>query len=510
MSNPAHLQQLKKGPTAWNKWRRANRSTVPDLSDADLTEINPLYFPNSTTEIIFADLSKYNLSGVKLAGADLSGVKLRGSNLSSADLGGAKLFEADLREANLKNARLIKTEFNLARLEGANLTAADLTQAQLSEARLKNAVLKKATLVEVEADNINLIGANLAGANLNKADMMDANCYQVNFTRATLRGVTLLGANLSETDFRGADLSVSNLEQTLLSQANLQGVNLSAAKLRGSNLVRANLSRADCSNADLAHTYLNRADLSHCNLQAADLFDANLSDANLHKANLASAILVRATLVRTNLSGALLDNAHIYGISVWDIAGKPKNQNNLVITPREAPAITVDELEVAQFIYLLINNAKVRNAIDTITSKAVLILGRFYKQRKDVLDALRDELRKRNYIPIVFDFEKPGSKDLTETVSTLAQMSRFVIADITDAKSIPQELSHIIPNNPSLPIVSIMSQGYREYAMYEHFARYPWVLPIYKYRSKKSLIGAIRQKIIDPGEKLSKQLRPAS
>jgi hypothetical protein len=32
----------------------------------------------------------------------------------------------------------------------------------------------------------------------------------------------------------------------------------------------------------------------------------------------------------------------------------------------------------------------------------VLILGRFTDERKEVLDALRDELRKRDYLPIPF------------------------------------------------------------------------------------------------------------
>src|SRR4051812_46880273 len=97
------------------------------------------------------------------------------------------------------------------------------------------------------------------------------------------------------------------------------------------------------------------------------------------------------------------------------------------------------ELEMAQFLNLLIKNPNIRRMIDTITSKVVLILGRFSPDREPVLDAIRDELRKRDYLPVLFDFKKPSNRDITETVSTLAHMAKFVIADITDAKSIPQE-----------------------------------------------------------------------
>jgi hypothetical protein len=83
----------------------------------------------------------------------------------------------------------------------------------------------------------------------------------------------------------------------------------------------------------------------------------------------------------------------------------------LVITPEGEPDITVDNIEVAQFVYLLLYNQKIRAAIDAITSKAVLILGRFTQERKAVLDALRNELRKRDYLPILFDFDvrPPGT-----------------------------------------------------------------------------------------------------
>src|SRR5918999_1855834 len=134
--------------------------------------------------------------------------------------------------------------------------------------------------------------------------------------------------------------------------------------------------------------------------------------------------------------------------------------------------------------------------ITTITSKAVLILGRFTPERKSVLDALRKDLRKQGFLPILFDFDKPAS--LTETVSTLAHLARFVITDITDAKSIPQELQHIVPNLPSLPVQPIILSSQNEYGMFNDFRDYPWVLPLYGYDSLKRLLAVLEEKVIEP------------
>ena len=163
-------------------------------------------------------------------------------------------------------------------------------------------------------------------------------------------------------------------------------------------------------------------------------------------------------------------------------------------------------MKVAQFIYLLLNNKEIRDVIDTISKKVVFILGRFTAERKAILDALRDELRKRNYSPVVFDFEKPASRDITETVSTLAHMARFVIADITEPRSIPQELQSIVPHLPSVPIQPLMQSLDREYGMFEHFPRYPWVLPIYRYRDIDELLISIQEHVILPAEQRANEL----
>jgi hypothetical protein len=260
------------------------------------------------------------------------------------------------------------------------------------------------------------------------------------------------------------------------------------------------------SEAKLGEAYLSYADLPGANLSEADLSGANLSKADLSGANLSDADLTRSALVETNLTVATLTGCSIYGISAWNLNLKGAKQRNLNVSGLNEPAIMVDNLEVAQFIYLLLNNERIRQVIDTITSKVVLILGRFISDRKAVLDAIRDELRQRGYLPILFDFEKPSGRDLTETISTLAHIARFIIADITEAKSIPQELQAIVPNLPSVPVQPLLLTSVREYGMFEHFRRYPWVLDTYYYDNHNEVLASIEDKVISPAETKAREL----
>jgi hypothetical protein len=53
----------------------------------------------------------------------------------------------------------------------------------------------------------------------------------------------------------------------------------------------------------------------------------------------------------------------------WGVKLEGARQQNLIITPAIEPEIAVDNIEVGQFIYLLLHNEKIRDVIDTITSK---------------------------------------------------------------------------------------------------------------------------------------------
>jgi hypothetical protein len=311
--------------------------------------------------------------------------------------------------------------------------------------------------------------------------------------------------DLREVDLHEADLPKVNLEGANLSKANLIEAKLTDARLIGTDLTGANLTGAELTLATLLNANLTDAILTGANLILTVLLNANLTGASLTGAN-----LQLSTMVAADLTGANLTGCRIYGISAWRLKSERTTQHNLIITDQDEPEITVDNIEVAQFIHLLLNNQNIREAIDTITSKAVLILGRFTADRKAVLDALREELRKRNYLPIVFDFSLPSTRDITETISLLARMARFVVADITDAKSIPQELGVIVPDLPSVPVQPLLLEGSAEYSMFEHFKRYPWVLETYSYPSPELLIANLAERVIGPAEDYARSVTGAT
>ena len=260
-----------------------------------------------------------------------------------------------------------------------------------------------------------------------KVDLSDAGLYWINLAGANLSGADLSGAylrsaNLKKADLSKVDLSGANLVNAKLDGANLYGANLEKSFLTGTSFKSATLIKADLTQAHLVGAFFSNANLCEADLTGANLYGAYFFDANLKKASLSAAILSRtnfnradlseadlrsAVLVETILEQATLTNCKVYGLSAWNLKGIPKEQSGLIITPKNESAITVDDMQVAQFIYLLLNRENIRKVLNSITSKAVLILGRFTPERKVILDRIAEELRKYNLLPIIFDFERP-------------------------------------------------------------------------------------------------------
>ena len=341
---------------------------------------------------------------------------------------------------------------------------------------------------------------------------------EINLRNADLSRLNLAFVNLSDADLTKANLTETNLSEANLSRANLREANLfqadlGRALLRNAELMAANLSRSRLNNADLSQAYLHdahlfEASLNYANLTGAFLYSTNLNGANLEGADLSGSHLESATMVRTKVEKARISGSTLYGISVWDLDGQFDEQNDLIITPYDLPSITVDNIKVAQFIYLILNNKEIRDVINTLTSKSVLVLGRFsIPERKLILDALRSTLRKYNLLPIVFDFDRPADKDFTETIKTLAGLCYFVIADITNPKSSPLELQATVPDY-QIPFVPIIQEGESPFAMMVDLQKkYNWVLNTVTYDSMETLIKVLKPLIIDPAMKKRQELR---
>jgi uncharacterized protein YjbI with pentapeptide repeats len=292
--------------------------------------------------------------------------------------------------------------------------------------------------------------------------------FQVDLFGADLAGADLRQANFSGTDLRQANLWKADLSEADLSDANLSGASLRGAHLMGANLKRANLSGADLSGADLRGTSF-----------------------------------VRTVIDKAKISGSL-----VHAIHLLDLKGEFEEQKDLVITPSKTPIITVDNIKVAQFIHLILNNEEIRDVINIVTSRSVLIVGRFsIPERKSILDALRNNLRENDLLPIVYDFDRPTDKDFAETIKTLAGLSLFVIADITNPKSSPLELQATVPDY-QIPFVPIIQEGEQPFStMIDLQKKYNWVLDTLSYNSIETLLGALKPAIIDPALQKHNELR---
>jgi uncharacterized protein YjbI with pentapeptide repeats len=216
-------------------------------------------------------------------------------------------------------------------------------------------------------------GANLKGADLDEADLRGADLRGANLRRANLGGVYLTEADLPRASLVEADLRGANLRGANLRRANLRRADLGGANLKGADLDEADLRGADLGLADLRGAELISADLSEANFSGAYLYEANLRMANLSKADLNGANLTGAALIETNLENAVLTGCRVCGISAWNVKlSQGTKQENLIITAEHEPEVTVDNIEV-----LLLRNEKIRDVIDTIGRKGVLLLGRF-------------------------------------------------------------------------------------------------------------------------------------
>lgn len=360
----------------------------------------------------------------------------------------AELFQRDEAERRLKDGVAAWNQWRAAHpemepdLEGADLEGIDLgclyhrPESENSYEENERAI----DLHSVRLMGANLRRANLRGANLSAAKLMDAD----------LTGAFLDRANLAWADFDNATLNKATAHWARAQHAYMVGTKLVRAKLEFADLTGSDLSLARCEHANLTGAWLSFCDLTNADFACADRRGAHLN---------------YARLVETKLPGADLTGAFVYGIAAWNLNTENATQFDLVITPRDEPEITVDRIEIAQFVYLLVNNERIRDAIDTLGRKCVLLLGRFRGPGWDVLQTLKNALRARGFVPMLFTFGPEERKSRLDTVETLALLSRLVVADITDPRAVIGELARIEKHMARVPVEIVIKEPEKPGAM---------------------------------------------
>jgi hypothetical protein len=86
-------------------------------------------------------------------------------------------------------------------------------------------------------------------------------------------------------------------------------------------------------------------------------------------------------------------------------------------------------------------------------------------------------------------------------------MSKFIIADLTGAKAVVQELQAIVPDFPSVAVRFIIQKSEKDPSMLDHIRRFPWVLDgAFEYENPAEVIESINNSILEPVEAKLKEL----
>lgn len=413
-------------------------------------------------------------------------IDLSGINLSCSDLRNYDFSDCILTKTNLQKSHLGNANFHNSNASFANFRKSYFNNTNFEKSDLRNSNLKATIIRNTNFNNSLFNNSDFSGSNIKDSFFTQANIRDCVFSSARIDNVVFTKAHFERSSFRDAKLLNSNFE---------------LVKLNDSNVLMTKIVKCNFQTSMLYNSIFDTCKFDTCNFNNTLFTAGKIINSSLNKTNLQKVDFRNTQLTSDTFHDCDLSKSKIFGVSAWKLTLTNTIQEDLRISDTDEPRITIDNIEVAQFIYLLINNEKLRNIISTITSKVVLILGRFTPDRMKVLNLLREELRHKNYLPILFDFENSPNRDITETITTLALLSKFVIADITDPKSIPQELSQIIPHMTSLPVQPIILFGHTEYGMFEHFSKYPWVLNTIEYKDSDDIKKKVLDKIIDSCER---------
>jgi uncharacterized protein YjbI with pentapeptide repeats len=364
--------------------------------------------------------------------------------------------------------------------------------------------------------NLKFFKANFIHADLSGSDLRRSYFTTNDFLKANISNANLEEAVLARTKFRKAKILKSNIKKTKLMGADFNEADLRESCFIGSDLTNSKFDKANLSEVDFSETILRFCSFQETNLRKANLSKAIIKGSiflksDLSYVNMEDTDFSACSIISTNISSTKLKNSYIYGISTWDIETNKKTVMKDLVINRD-PLITVNDIEIAQFIYLIINNKKISNVITSMRTKTVLILGSFDSKTRLILNKIKELLPNYDLIPIVFNFKPPLEQREIETIKTLALLSKFVIVDLSERSGQYFEVS-IVPNTP-VPFVTIAFEGTIPSRMLEGLNVFDWWRKEYfSYPEKgwkNKLPYLIEEEIIPWASKINLQLKKDS
>lgn len=238
--------------------------------------------------------------------------------------------------------------------------------------------------------------------------------------------------------------------------------------------------------ADMTNCYLYEADMSAAGFPGADFSGSMIRKAYCSGTDFTDAIFIdcvlnNSTIIRVNFSGVRLEGCNVYGVSAWEIKANEKTVQKELFLHRDnfsrkdigqsSDVLSyVDDLALAQFFYFLNQPDGFGKSLKQLNKRSVLLLGKFKEGGLELLKTVGEMLRRRNYIPIVFDFDPSEHTSLIENVTTMAGLSRFVLANL-EGNSVPAELAKVTSNYRNPVIGWIHDDKHHEvYAMFKDVA----------------------------------------
>jgi hypothetical protein len=231
---------------------------------------------------------------------------------------------------------------------------------------------------------------------------------------------------------------------------------------------------------------LYEADMSGAGFPGADFSGSMIrktycKGTDFSRATFVDCVLNNSTFIGTDFSGATLEGCNVYGVSAWEIRVDELTIQKELFLHRDnfsrkdigqsSDVLSyVDDLALAQFFYFLNQPDGFGKSLKQLNKRSVLLLGKFKEGGLELLKTVGEMLRRRNYIPIVFDFDPSAHSNLIENVTTMAGLSRFVLANL-EGGSVPAELARVTANYRN-PVIGWIHDDKHEgvYAMFKDVA----------------------------------------